>query len=235
MRENNLLKIFVIIGLLPSIYYLFILPQLPNQVPVHFTKDLSPDKFESKLVFLLILLGVFAIGYLVIFVLNNISKISTETQEHFGQSGEIKIISWIIFIFVFLISWYFIYRVQSYVNMTSSNYSPKLPLALIVFFVISILVVLKNIKPNYYIGFRTPWSLSDSDNWKKTHRFSFILCILGGTFILIMLLLLPSKYSFLITFLGVLLIVILPFVYSYKLHKKSKKESCNSTKPKNKL
>lgn len=36
------------------------------------------------------------------------------------------------------------------------------------------------IKSNYTFGVRTPWALNDDDNWRLTHRFCGIACVLAG-------------------------------------------------------
>jgi len=40
--------------------------------------------------------------------------------------------------------------------------------------------MLSGIKPNYYAGIRTPWTLSSDAVWKETHRRSAFFFTLGG-------------------------------------------------------
>lgn len=75
-------------------------------------------------------------------------------------------------------------------------------------------------KQNYTVGIKLPWTLSNKDNWNKTHRFSGFLWVLGGTTILLNTFL---DISFSITIISIVLLVILPFIYSYNLYKKQNK------------
>jgi uncharacterized membrane protein len=40
-------------------------------------------------------------------------------------------------------------------------------------------------KPNFIMGIRTPWTLSDDENWRKTHRFGGPVMVIGGLIILV--------------------------------------------------
>ena len=44
---------------------------------------------------------------------------------------------------------------------------------------------LQAVKPNYFIGIRTPWTLNDEQNWQKTHRLGGRVYMLGGLVLLL--------------------------------------------------
>jgi uncharacterized membrane protein len=73
---------------------------------------------------------------------------------------------------------------------------------------------LQTIKPNYFIGIRTPWTLQSEQNWLKTHRLGSRMYMIGGLILLIATLF-GFKSSFLLALLGMLL---LPFFYSFWLY-----------------
>lgn len=69
---------------------------------------------------------------------------------------------------------------------------------------------------NYTIGIKIPWTLSSEENWNKTHRFAGRLWTVCGLVIL-----LTGFFGGFWVFFGItLLMVLAPFVYSYRLHKK---------------
>ena len=75
--------------------------------------------------------------------------------------------------------------------------------------------VLTRIRPNFFVGYRTPWSLSSDENWRKTHRLAGPLFIAGG---------LALAFggalggAFLIPGMVALFVATLyPFIYSYRL------------------
>jgi len=84
------------------------------------------------------------------------------------------------------------------------------------FFIIGLM--LEKSKSNYTIGLRVPWTLHSDQNWELTHKFA-AKSFQYGSFVLLSSLLLPA-YSFAI-FVGFLTIMVLvPVVYSYWLHRK---------------
>jgi uncharacterized membrane protein len=81
----------------------------------------------------------------------------------------------------------------------------------------------KTIKPNYFIGIRTPWTLENEDVWKKTHLLGGKLWFVGGL-LMAMTFVLPNKIQF-YTFMGITAVIsIVPIVYSYLEFKKTKNQ-----------
>ena len=73
-------------------------------------------------------------------------------------------------------------------------------------------------RQNYTIGIRVPWTLANEDNWNRTHRLAGSLWIICGILMIIICLtrLAPVQW-----FVGILLIMVLvPCIYSYWLHAK---------------
>ncbi|MDP9040747.1 MAG: SdpI family protein, partial [Bacteroidota bacterium] len=79
-----------------------------------------------------------------------------------------------------------------------------------------------NIKPNYFAGFRLPWTLENEENWKKTHALAGKLWFVGGIFISVICLLLPPKPSIAAFYTIMIVITLIPCVYSYRLYRKQK-------------
>lgn len=76
-----------------------------------------------------------------------------------------------------------------------------------------------SIKPNYFAGLRTPWTLEDPDNWRATHRLAGKMWFAGGLVLAVLVLLLPLKAG-LIAFMSVMfVIIIIPIIYSYRYFK----------------
>lgn len=74
-------------------------------------------------------------------------------------------------------------------------------------------------QPNGSLGIRLPWTLADEENWRKTHRFSGPVWMIGG--VLLMLgAFLPEKVQMPILTGALLLVLIVTGVYSYRLSKK---------------
>lgn len=79
------------------------------------------------------------------------------------------------------------------------------------------------LKRNWFIGIRTPWTMSSENSWNKTHRLGGKIFMIWG-FLLIITPWLSPKYAFIT--LGSLLIAIPAiFAYSYIVYKKDKKDN----------
>lgn len=84
-----------------------------------------------------------------------------------------------------------------------------------------------NIKPNYYIGLRLPWTLNSDDNWRKTHQLAGKLWFAGGLFFTISYLIKPGLWNDRTFFLLIVILVLVPSVYSFILFRKEKSQTSN--------
>ena len=90
-----------------------------------------------------------------------------------------------------------------------------------------LLMVLGNLmtklRPNWFYGIRTRWTLESRDVWIKTHRLGGRLMMAGGVCILIFGLLLPMKLFVLCVVLPAAAVMsIVPIVYSYIVWNRSR-------------
>ena len=72
-------------------------------------------------------------------------------------------------------------------------------------------------KQSYTMGIRLPWTLHSEENWNRTHRLAGFLWVLGGLYFIVMSFVGWTPAGFLIP---VLLMVLVPTVYSYVLYKR---------------
>ena len=76
-----------------------------------------------------------------------------------------------------------------------------------------------NIKPNFFIGIRTPWTLKNEEVWRRTHRFGSVAMFLAGLGAFIFLLASPqSSFEYLLP-LVVVVGAIIPAIYSYIVYR----------------
>ena len=81
----------------------------------------------------------------------------------------------------------------------------------------------QTVRPNYFVGIRTPWTLENEQVWKKTHRLGGRIWVAGGISIVLLGLLINSVTAMLICFFGLILIMVLvPVVYSYMEFRKNR-------------
>jgi len=77
---------------------------------------------------------------------------------------------------------------------------------------------LKYAKRNWFVGIRTPWTLSSDYVWNRTHKIGGLLFKIIG--IITLLGMLVPNYGFYLTIFSIIGSVIFLFVFSYILYQK---------------
>jgi len=85
----------------------------------------------------------------------------------------------------------------------------RLAMALIGVVFVVIGNVMGKIRPNYFVGIRTPWTLLDERVWDKTHRFGGWAFVAGGIVLILATFTLPTEIPTVAPTLGVVLAVVL--------------------------
>jgi uncharacterized membrane protein len=91
-----------------------------------------------------------------------------------------------------------------------------LPAMGLLFVALSFLI--KNAKRNFFIGIRTPWTLSNDEVWDKTHAFGAQSFRIGG--LIAMVSILFGEHGFWLFMIAILFAALVPVVYSYILWRK---------------
>ena len=191
--------------------------RIPEKVPMQFGWDGEVNRYGSKfeLIFVVILLTVVNIG--VYLLLRNVHKIDPKRYGAENQSRMTRLAS-VISIFITGILCFILY--------CSINQTIK-PDASFILGAVGVLFCfignyMFNIKPNYFAGFRLPWTLESEENWRLTHNLAGKLWFAGGVVMAVLALLLPEKIAFVIFFVIVAILVIVPLIYSYKIFRRSR-------------
>jgi uncharacterized membrane protein len=209
----------LILLLLPLLYLLLKWNQLAEKLPMHFDLYNIPDRYGNKKELLFLVLFISAVGFGVSMLLLNIKKIDPKQAER-TDFNLIKKISWVLVVFMSLINLAIVYEITNYKTNNQNGLTQKFVFLLIALLFIVLGNFMENIKPNYFVGVRTPWTLNNENNWKLTHRLTAKLWFFGGILFFFMILFLPFKNitTFLLPF--VLLIAIIPIGYSFYIFKR---------------
>lgn len=95
----------------------------------------------------------------------------------------------------------------------------KIMLALMGIMFIVIGNYLPKCKQSYTVGIKLPWTLSDEENWNRTHRLGGKLWVASG-FIMILCMFLPTIAMSVVLIIILFSAIIVPTVYSYRLYKR---------------
>jgi uncharacterized membrane protein len=103
------------------------------------------------------------------------------------------------------------------------NLGPELILAGSGLLFVAVGNALPKSRPGFFVGIRTPWTISDTDVWIATHRLGGKLMMLGGA-VMIVAALLPTRPSLVLPLilLIVLVIALVPIVYSWWLWRRNR-------------
>lgn len=213
-------KIIWLFVFAPVVYLAIVWNKLPEKVALHFNLQGEPDRFgnKSELWISSLLLTGMSIGLYFLFA--NLHRIDPKRYAKDNKDRTFSIGITLI-IFLSLIQFLIIY----------SAYKGNIKLESgLIFSCVGILFAILgnymyNIKPNYFVGMRLPWTLENEDNWKKTHQLAGRLWFGTGIFIAIACLLLPRTASFIVFLSATILITLIPAIYSYRLFVKQKKNN----------
>ena len=78
-------------------------------------------------------------------------------------------------------------------------------------------LMMRQAKRNFFIGIRTPWTLSSDRVWDKTHRVGSVLFILCGALAMLSVFL-PGPVTFLVVIVPLLVVTAFLLAYSYWLY-----------------
>ncbi len=191
---------------IPFIYLAMIWSSLPEKVPMHWNIRGEIDRWGNKSELILIPVLLPLLTYIMMRLIpvidpkKNITKMGAKYDQ----------LKFILIAFMSGLAVYIIYatKIQSIGNFSSF-------LIVSGFLIMIIGNYFKTIKPNYFIGIRTPWTLEHESVWKATHLLGGKLWFAGGLIIILLSLFLDNTklLPFFFTILGI--IILIPLIYSY--------------------
>lgn len=214
--KNNTLNLFIAIVLLaiPFGYAAYIYSSLPAIIPTHFNYKGEADGFGGKNSIFLGPSIIGATGLFTFFLLTNIKNFDPKRMQD-QDDGMFKKFALLMVAFLSMISLIIIISSSSPSMKVTKLILPALGL----FFAV-LGWVMPKIHQNYFAGFKLPWTLENVDNWNETHKVAGKYWLYGGIFQAITALILPDKWG-IISFMAVVLVmVIVPTVFSYKMYKR---------------
>ncbi|NEW00998.1 SdpI family protein [Bacillus megaterium] len=199
------------ITLLTLVAWLIALPHLPPTMPIHWGANGEADGFATKINAMILTVGIMVLIYFIIAFVPRIDP-RKENYKYFSKTYNI-VLNAVLLLF-FFVNMSTILQGLGY-NVPMSYIAPIM--AGLVFIIIG--NYLQRVRSNYFMGIRTPWTLSNETVWKKTHRLSGKIFFIGGLLILISAFL-PDGYKSVIMWGSIVLCVAIPYLYSYLAYKK---------------
>ncbi|MEO0102400.1 MAG: SdpI family protein [candidate division WOR-3 bacterium] len=200
------LAIVLISFIIGVIFY----PKMPERMASHWNIRDEVDGYTSRF-WGIFLMPLISLGFLLLFLIIPIIDPLKENIKKFLKYFDL----FIIFLFIFLL---YLYLLTLFWNLGARFPMSKMliPALSLFFFYCGVLVA--NAKRNWFIGIRTPWTLSNEIVWEKTHKIGGKLFKIAGIFALFGLLF--PAYAFYFVIIPILFVAFFTIVYSYFIYQK---------------
>jgi uncharacterized membrane protein len=204
-----------IVATIPWLYLAFIYNDLPASIPYNFNFSGQPDNYGPKENIFFLTGGITALTFLLYGLFTGIGSFVNKKKLANAPVMLAKVGVLLTF-FISGMSILILYWIQK-ANLAGF----QIILAAKGILLACIANYMYSLKPNRFAGFRVPWTLKNEDIWRATHHFSSKLWFWCSILLAILSLLLPIPLVFYV-FGGIfLMMLIIPFVYSWNLHKRS--------------
>lgn len=208
--KNNLKKLVIssVVILCPIIFGLILWNDLPELIAIHYDFSGNADRFSGKAfaVFGLPLI-MLAIHWLCMLITSFDKKNIWQNSKAFGM----------IFYIMPLTSLFVSAIMYSIILDAEFNF-----ISLSFVFLGALFTFIGNYLPkckqNRTIGIKLKWTLASEENWNMTHRFGGKVWVTGGI-IITLLTFLPLEISFILFIPTVILLVLIPAIYSARYFK----------------
>jgi uncharacterized membrane protein len=213
IKFYDIVSILIILAVAISTYYFNSV--LPDRVITHWDFNGQADAWGDKS--LLVVFVPFLIIALYI-MLRFLPKMDPKKENYIKFDS-----AYHAFILLLVVFMAIIYFVSVYINLGYDLPMSDLMTWLVGGFFIGIGFLIKDVKQNWFMGIRTPWTLSSEEVWRKTHLMAQKVFIIGGIFFLFMPYVTPTYVPIIFIFV-ILMMVGLSFGYSYWLYTRLEKK-----------
>lgn len=216
---DYLIWAFVLAAIVSAVYFYQVLPE---QVATHWNSKGEVDGWGSKA------MGAWLSPVLMVFMyflFKYLPKLDPKKENYKKFAKEYRYLQLLLIGFFTL--------VHFATNLENLNYnisvSTLLPAGIGIMFIF-IGFIIKGIKPNWFVGIRTPWTLSSDYVWKKTHVYGSKAFILSGVLFLVTPILPIAYQAYVIWLMFAFILSII--IYSYIIFK-NQSEATQVEEPQN--
>lgn len=205
--------LIVMLGLLSLGYALVNYGRLPDQLPSHIGITGKVDQYWSKGS----VIGLFAfMGLIFPFAMQFIRNIDPKSENYNKFQGAYKMVRLAVAVIFD----------AALVLSVSYGLDEQFPAGKWATVGIGLLVAvignfMPQIRDNYFIGIRTPWTLANPVVWQRTHRFSGKMWVAGGVLIALAAFL-PGTLSPGVIIAALIIIALVPVGYSWMISRELK-------------
>ena len=201
----------LVIALLALVISVWAYPRLSPTVATHWNLKGTPDGFSSRLV---------AVSIIPLFILTMTGLFNVLPKLDPRRENYAKFIH----VYWLIANAVLVFMVIAHLLVISSALGFPVKIDRLMPLGIGLLFIflgnyLTRVEPNWFVGIRTPWTLSSDTVWRKTHRTGGALMVIGGS-ILAISSFLPRPAFLVLFFVTIVIVAVIPIVLSYLLWKR---------------
>jgi uncharacterized membrane protein len=214
MKKQYIKNLLVIaLAISPLVYLYFSWQAIPEKFVTKFEFSQAIEKIQSRNSLLIATIVQSVLSILIYLLMRNLKRIDPKVNEATPKSSFNKL-GLSITIFLIILNFFIIQTAISgwviNANMGSGFFGAL---------IILIGNYMNNLKPNFIAGIRLPWTLNDPENWRKTHQLAGKLWFAAGILLVVISFLLPKSILIPTMISLLVLIVIIPSFYSYRIYR----------------
>jgi len=209
MREKKLVITVAVVLIITWIAAFFYYPKLPEMIPTHWNIDGQIDDYTAKPWGVYLVPIVSTVMSLLLLILPKISP------KGFRLDSALRV-----YYMITLIMALFLFGIMLLMFNAALDQSFDMNVWLLAGIGGLMIIIgnfLSKVPKNFFLGIRTPWTLSSDEVWYKTHRFGAWVFILSGLAIIIAAFT-GASTSLILVLIGIMAIV--PILYSLYVYKK---------------
>lgn len=202
--------IFIIIAFVLGIYFY---QNFPEQVPTHWNAKGEINGYSGKGLAAFLMPVMMTFSYLLLLFLPSIDPKKDRYKDFTKTYHTIKAVTIGSFLFI-----HFYLGLAGFNDIKIDKIMPSM--IGILFMVIG--NYMPKIKQNWFMGIRTPWTLSNETVWQKTHILGGKIFMLSGFIIFVSSFINSGPYVFQVLIGAAVVASLIPLIYSYLIYKKIK-------------
>ena len=193
---------------------IYLYPDMPEKMASHWNAQGEVDGYMQKGWALFLMPGITVLLYLMYLLIPRIDPLKKNIEKFRPY------FDWFILLMIVFLAYIYSLTIAVNLGYVFNMTTMILPAIGVLFIYIGFLV--QHAKRNWFIGIRTPWTLSDDRVWEKTHRLGGKLFKVAGVLVFLSVL---FDASALWIVLGAALVAgLAPVVYSYFEYEKQKRQ-----------
>lgn len=216
MKSKKAILLMWIVSLLPFVLVAIAWPHLPERIPGHWGLNGQIDRYDAPAtLWLMCAIGpLLSLGFQFLPRLDPKRENYEKFQPYYDFFGPLVPLLLLLCIAI---------------TLSESLWPGQINVARAIGLMVGVLFliignIMGKVKTNWFMGFRTPWALSDPDVWNKTQRLGGWTFFLSGLSAVILSLLAPVQVFFAVFFAILFLGIALTYFMSWKWFKDKERQ-----------